>query len=91
MLLFAAGDDRIVSPRAIEEFGVGLKVGTQMLLPGSRHEILQEADGIRRASGPRSTPISVCASRWRKRRSRIAYRTHVHRQRRLSWTPRLTG
>jgi len=47
MLLFAAGDDQIVSPRAIEEFGVGLKVGTQILLPGARHEILQEADSIR--------------------------------------------
>jgi lysophospholipase len=47
MLLFATGDDRIVSTRAIEEFGVGLKVGTQILLPGSRHEILQEADSIR--------------------------------------------
>lgn len=47
MLLLAAGNDRIVSTRAIEEFGVRLKVGTHILLPGSRHEILQETDPIR--------------------------------------------
>jgi lysophospholipase len=47
MLLFAAGHDRIVSTGAIEDFGVRLKVGTQILLPGSRHEILQESDIIR--------------------------------------------
>lgn len=47
MLLFVAGADRIVASRAIEDFGVRLKVGTQILLPGSRHEILQEADVIR--------------------------------------------
>ena len=47
MLLFAAGNDKIVSSRAIEDFGVRLKVGTQLLLPGSRHEILMEADVIR--------------------------------------------
>ncbi len=47
MLLLAAGNDRIVSTRAIEEFGVRLKVGTHILLPGSRHEILQEVDPIR--------------------------------------------
>ncbi len=47
MLLFAAGNDRIVATRSIEEFGVRLKLGTQILLPGSRHEIMQEADTIR--------------------------------------------
>lgn len=47
MLLFAAGSDRIVSTRSIEEIGVRLKVGSQMLLAGSRHEILQEAESIR--------------------------------------------
>lgn len=47
MLLLAAGNDRIVSTRAIEEFGVRLKIGTHILLPGSRHEILQETDAIR--------------------------------------------
>jgi lysophospholipase len=47
MLLFSAGNDRVCSSRAIEDFGVRLKVGTQLLLPGSRHEILMEADNIR--------------------------------------------
>lgn len=48
MLVFAPGKDQIVSSRAIEDFAVGLKVGTHVLLPSSRHEILQEADGVRR-------------------------------------------
>ncbi len=47
MLLIAAGDDRIVSTRQIEEFGLRLKNGTQLVLPRSRHEILQETDDIR--------------------------------------------
>ena len=47
MLLFAAGNDDIVSTKAIEDFGVSSKVGTQILLPGSRHEILQERDSFR--------------------------------------------
>jgi lysophospholipase len=46
-LVFAAGKDRIVDTRAIEDFGVRLKVGSQILLPGSSHEILQETDTIR--------------------------------------------
>ncbi len=47
LLLFAAGDDKIVSTRAIEEFGVRLKVGSHILIPGARHEILQERDVFR--------------------------------------------
>jgi lysophospholipase len=47
MLLLAAGNDCIVATRAIEDFGVRLKVGTHIMLPGSRHEILQESDAIR--------------------------------------------
>jgi lysophospholipase len=47
VLMLAAGDDRIVSSKAIEEFADRLKVGTQLLLRGSRHEILQERDLIR--------------------------------------------
>ncbi|MCH9765369.1 MAG: alpha/beta hydrolase [Alphaproteobacteria bacterium] len=47
MLVFAAGNDEIVSTPAIEDFCVGLKVGTHILLPGSEHEILQETDGVR--------------------------------------------
>ncbi len=47
MLLFAAGADHVVSPRAIEDFAIELKVGGHILMPGSRHEILQENDMIR--------------------------------------------
>jgi lysophospholipase len=47
VLMLAAGDDRVVSSKAIEEFANRLKVGTQLLLRGSRHEILQERDLIR--------------------------------------------
>ncbi len=47
MLIFAAGNDKIVSTPAIEDFCVGLKVGNHILLPGSEHEILQETDDVR--------------------------------------------
>ncbi|MBX9589772.1 MAG: alpha/beta hydrolase [Hyphomonadaceae bacterium] len=48
MLLFAAGMDSIVSTTAIEEFGLRLKVGTHVLLPQARHEILQETAEVRK-------------------------------------------
>jgi len=47
LLLFAAGADSIVSTQAIEEFGLRLKVGTHVLIPQAKHEILQEADPFR--------------------------------------------
>ena len=47
MIIFAAGADRVVSDQAIEDFAVDLKVGGHILIPGSRHEILQETDSIR--------------------------------------------
>lgn len=47
MMIFVAGKDEIVSPRAVEDFAVGLKVGTHVLLPSARHEILQESDSVR--------------------------------------------
>jgi lysophospholipase len=47
MMIFVAGKDEVVSSRACEDFAVGLKVGTHVLLPSARHEILQEADSIR--------------------------------------------
>jgi lysophospholipase len=47
VLMLAAGDDRIVSSKVVEQFADRLKVGTQLLLRGSRHEILQERDLIR--------------------------------------------
>jgi lysophospholipase len=47
MMLFAAGADRVVSTKAIEDFAVDLKSGGHILMPGSKHEILQETDAIR--------------------------------------------
>jgi lysophospholipase len=47
LLLFAAGMDRIVSTQAIEEFALRLKVGSHVLIPQARHEILQETDTVR--------------------------------------------
>jgi lysophospholipase len=47
MMIFAAGADRIVSSRAVEDFAVRLKLGALVRLPGSLHEILQENDPIR--------------------------------------------
>lgn len=47
VLMLAAGEDHIVSTRAIEELGVRLKIGSHLLLPGALHEILQESDAIR--------------------------------------------
>jgi lysophospholipase len=47
LLLFAAGMDTIVSTQAIEEFALRLKVGTHVLIPQARHEILQESDELR--------------------------------------------
>jgi lysophospholipase len=47
LLLFAAGMDKIVSTQAIEEFALRLKIGTHVLIPQARHEILQETDEVR--------------------------------------------
>jgi lysophospholipase len=47
LLMFAAGNDTVVSSRAVEDFAVGAKVASCILMPGSRHEILQENDSIR--------------------------------------------
>ena len=47
-MLIAAGNDDIVSSRAVELMGQRLKVGSYLLIPESRHEILQERDEIRK-------------------------------------------
>ena len=41
------GADSVVSTRAIEDFAVRAKVSSCILMPGSKHEILQETDAIR--------------------------------------------
>lgn len=46
-LMFAAGEDKLVSTSHIEEFGVRLKVGNHVLIPDARHEILQEKETVR--------------------------------------------
>ena len=46
-LLLAAGDDQVVSKEAIEGLSLRLRAGSQIVLRGSRHEILQERDAIR--------------------------------------------
>jgi lysophospholipase len=47
LLMFAAGNDKVVSTRAVEDFAVRAKVASCILMPGSRHEILQENDSVR--------------------------------------------
>jgi lysophospholipase len=47
MLLVAAGSDEVVSTAAIETFGMNLLAGRHLILPGARHEILQEQDQFR--------------------------------------------
>lgn len=47
LLVFAAGNDTVVSTRAIEDFTVSTKVASCILMPSSRHEILQENDSVR--------------------------------------------
>ena len=47
ILMVAAGRDEVVSTPAIETFGMNLLAGRHLILPGSKHEILQEQDHYR--------------------------------------------
>jgi lysophospholipase len=47
VLMLAASDDQIVVSKAVEELALRLRAGSQIVLRGSRHEILQERDSIR--------------------------------------------
>lgn len=47
ILMVAAGHDEVVSTSAIETFGMNLLAGRHLILPGARHEILQEQDQYR--------------------------------------------
>lgn len=47
VLMLTAGDDQIVSSKAVEALAIRLRAGAQIVLRGSRHEILQERDSIR--------------------------------------------
>jgi lysophospholipase len=47
LLIIAAGLDHIVSTPAIDEFGVRLRAGSHLIVPGARHELLMEQDRYR--------------------------------------------
>ncbi|MGE3150227.1 MAG: alpha/beta hydrolase [Pseudorhodoplanes sp.] len=47
ILAVAAGHDEIVSTAATEEFARRLRAGAQLIVPGSRHELLMEQDRFR--------------------------------------------
>jgi lysophospholipase len=47
MLVIACGLDRLVSTAAIEDFGSRLRVGSHLVVPGSKHEVLMELDLFR--------------------------------------------
>ncbi len=47
MLLVACGRDRLVSTPAIEDFGSRLRVGSHLIIPGAKHEVLMEQDQFR--------------------------------------------
>lgn len=46
-LIIAAGNDQVVSLRAIENFASCLRLGSHVLIPGARHEILLERNSLR--------------------------------------------
>lgn len=47
VLILAAGEDRVVSTRAVEYLGVQLRAGSHLVMAGARHELLQERDSVR--------------------------------------------
>jgi lysophospholipase len=47
LLIVACGHDTIVSTEAIEEFGSRLRVGSYLIIPGAKHELLMEQDAFR--------------------------------------------
>ncbi|EJW10663.1 Lysophospholipase L2 [Rhodovulum sp. PH10] len=47
MLLIAAGADTIASTAAIETFGIGLRAGSHLIVPGARHDLPMEQDRFR--------------------------------------------
>jgi len=47
ILVIAAGHDGIVSTPATDEFAIRLRTGSHLIVPGARHELLQEQDRYR--------------------------------------------
>ncbi|MCX5496811.1 alpha/beta hydrolase [Kaistia dalseonensis] len=46
-LIVAGSEDRVVSPLAIERFVREMRLGSQIMIPGARHEIMMEREPIR--------------------------------------------
>ncbi len=46
-LIVVGGEDGIVSPLAVERFVREMRLGSQIVIPGGRHEILMERDPMR--------------------------------------------
>lgn len=47
VLLVAAGQDRVVSTAAVTRLAQELRAGAHVVVPGARHEIMMERDGLR--------------------------------------------
>jgi len=47
ILLVASGADAVVSARAIEEFSAQTRAAGHVIIPGAKHEIMMERDGLR--------------------------------------------
>jgi lysophospholipase len=47
ILIVAAGQDRVVSTPAIDEFAIRLRAGSHLIVPGAYHELLMEQDRYR--------------------------------------------
>jgi lysophospholipase len=47
MLVVAAGGDELVSTTAIENFGIKLRAGSHLIVPGAMHDLLFERDQYR--------------------------------------------
>jgi lysophospholipase len=47
ILIIAAGMDRIASTPAIEDFGIRLRAGAHLIVPGAQHDLLLEQDRFR--------------------------------------------
>lgn len=47
VLIVTAGADRVVSNRAAEAFAQRIPLGATLMIPGARHELMMEKDGLR--------------------------------------------
>jgi len=47
ILMVAAGRDKVTSTPAIENFGIHMRAGSHLIIPGAQHEILMEQDSYR--------------------------------------------